>query len=383
MPLLGWPLVVTLALVLVGVTVAALTLWDRVPGPAPSRVGQRLGMLVAVQVVATLLTAAAVNNYGYFYGSWSDLFGRSAHGPVTVRRVTAASGASDVTALRYAEDVRVLGWSSPEEYASKGQLLSTTIAGPGTGLHDSAYVFLPPQYFQPAYRHTRFAAFEALTGYPGYVGGMLDRLDVPGTLDTAVAAHQAEPMVAVLMDPQVVPPRDTECTDIPGGPQVERYFGEDVPSVVSARFRVDPAHWGVMGYSTGGYCAAKLVLDHPDRFAAGVGLSGYYHAISDRTTGSLWGGSTVVQRLNSPEWVVRHEADPAVSFLATIGSLERGPEGIADTHDFVSGVRPPMSASVIVVRGGAHNYTDWGDIFPAAVRWMSARLSLPTGSHGR
>ena len=36
-------------------------------------------------------------------------------------------------------------------------------------------------------------------------------------------------------------------------------------------FRAEPAAagWGLMGYSTGGFCAAKLVLQHPDRYRGG------------------------------------------------------------------------------------------------------------------
>ena len=75
MPLLGIPLMLTLALVLVLATAALLTLWSRVRGATAARTAQRLGLLLLVQVSTLLLVAAAVNNYGYFYGSWSDLFG--------------------------------------------------------------------------------------------------------------------------------------------------------------------------------------------------------------------------------------------------------------------------------------------------------------------
>src|SRR6476661_5196319 len=85
MPLLGWPLLVTLVLA----TVLALVLWSRVRGPAPVRVAQRLGLVVAGQVVAVLLVAAALNDYGYFYGSWSELLGPSASGAAVIH-----SGAS-------------------------------------------------------------------------------------------------------------------------------------------------------------------------------------------------------------------------------------------------------------------------------------------------
>lgn len=378
MPLLGWPLLVALAVGLVGAVVATLVLWNRVPGPVWAAIGQRLGLLVAVQVVATLLTAAALNNYGYFYGSWSDLLGKSGSARPVIHRVTrdgrtTGAGAHDAAyrrRLRY----RALPWSTPAQYATRGELVSTTIVGPRSDLQDAAYVFLPPQYFQAPYRRTRFPGIEALTGYPGSIDGMVDRLDLPTAMDEAVAAHRARPMVAVFLDPAPLPPWDTECTNIPGGPQVETYLGEDVPSLVTARFRVEDLRWGILGYSTGGYCAAKILLAHSDRFSAGVGLSGYYDAISDHTTGDLWGGSRVVEDLNSPLWVVRHEPDPPVDFLATIGSLEPGSEGLVGTRRLISAIRPPMSGSIMVIRDGGHNFDDWVKVVPTVIPWLSHRI---------
>lgn len=49
-----------------------------------------------------------------------------------------------------------------------------------------------------------------------------------------------------------------------------------------------PGSWGVVGDSTGGYCALKLAMHHPRIYAAGAGLSPYCAAPSDPTTGDLF-----------------------------------------------------------------------------------------------
>ena len=77
MSLLGWPLLVLLGLLMVALPVTTLVLWPRVRGPRLLRSGVRLSLVGASQVTAVLFVAAALNDYGYFYGSWSDLFGRS------------------------------------------------------------------------------------------------------------------------------------------------------------------------------------------------------------------------------------------------------------------------------------------------------------------
>ena len=46
-----------------------------------------------------------------------------------------------------------------------------------------------------------------------------------------------------------------------------------------------PGSWGIIGDSTGGYCALKLAMHHPEAYAAAAGLSAYYKAPIDPTTG--------------------------------------------------------------------------------------------------
>ena len=91
-----------------------------------------------------------------------------------------------------------------------------------------------------------------------------------------------QPMILVMMRPTVAPPRDTECVDVPGGPQTETFFAKDLPQAVSDALPgrdSGPGNWGIIGNSTGGYCALKIGLHHPDRFyGAAAGLSAYYKA---------------------------------------------------------------------------------------------------------
>ena len=55
---------------------ATLLVWSHARGPRPLRAVARLSLLAASQITAVLFVAAAVNDYGYFYGSWSELFGQ-------------------------------------------------------------------------------------------------------------------------------------------------------------------------------------------------------------------------------------------------------------------------------------------------------------------
>jgi enterochelin esterase-like enzyme len=384
MPLLGWPLLVVLSVLALLSVAAVMLLWTRVPGGSLARASQRVALVVAAQVTAILLVAAAVNDYGYFYGSWTELLGGAGTAPPAVTGAgVQAGGPADHRPMqprvRFGEDIAhasalASGWSTPTQWPVRGRLQAVELTGTRSALSEPVLVYLPPQYFQRPYARARFPAAEVMTGYPGTTANLVNRLAYPDVLRQLVATHQARPMVLVLLRPTVAPPRDTECTDVPGGPLAMTYLAEDVPTTVDRLFRVRPLGWGVVGDSTGGYCAVKMALTHSDVFSAAVSLSGYYHTLADHTTGSLWGGSMVMRHLNDPEWLLAHEPPPPVSLLLTEGTAEGGSLGVRDTRRFLSLVRPPLHAEAIMVPDGGHNFADWGSQLPTALTWLSARL---------
>ncbi len=384
MDLLGRPLVILLAGLAVGLPAATYLLWSRVRGPRALRAASRVALLGLSQVSAVLLVAALLNDYGYFYGSWSELLGgstsdgrlvhaRARHGALAARAavaLTARSSGDRVTPLPGVA-------TSPAQWSTRGRLESVTVSGGRSGLSEHAFVYLPPQYYQPAWAHRTFPAVEVLTGYPGNDLSLVNRMYYPQLLQQLVAAHHARPMVLVMLRPTVVPPRDTECTDVPAGPQVETFLAQDVPVAIRDSVRVSPVGWGAIGDSTGGYCAVKIAMKHSDVFSAAVSLSGYYHTLQDTTTGDLWGGSRVLRSLNDLEWRLQHQPAPPVSLLLTISRQEHGRQGYADTRRFLSLVRPPLHVDWLVVNRGGHNYAAWDGELPRAVSWLSAHLGPP------
>src|SRR5206468_1431815 len=51
--------------------------------------------------------------------------------------------------------------------AQRGETLRLMVDGRRSHLRRAVYVYLPPQYFQPGYRHYRFSALELISGFPG------------------------------------------------------------------------------------------------------------------------------------------------------------------------------------------------------------------------
>lgn len=380
MGLTGQGLFWLLVVLTVAVPVAAVLLWPRLSRGRPLAITGRVGLVIASQLVTVLLVAVSVNDYAYLYGSWAEVWrsatqqlGGSSYRvrPYTVGRTQApvvVGGISQVRPVGPAGDVR--------RWAKAGRLVTARIGGGTSQLTEDAYVYLPPQYYQPRFAHTVFPGVEVLSGYPSTNRMLIQRLAYQVQLLREIRLHRAQPMVLVMLRPIVTYPRDTECTNVPGGPQAETFYSQDVTAAVASSYRVAPTGWGVMGASTGGYCAAKMLMDYPALFRAGVSLSGYYHALADNTTGNLWGGSTVLRNLNDLEWRLRHQPAPPVSLLVTSSRDETGPLGYPDTQKFLSLVRRPMQVSVIISAHGTHTFTTWKPEVPGAIHWLSARLHV-------
>ena len=380
MALTGQALLIVLGILTVALPVVTLALWGRLRGPQTVRGAKRVGLLVTCQLVAVLLVAAATNDYGYFYGSWTGLWrgmtaivtGVSGGGPVVI--TTAARPGVDPPAPGGITVRSDNGFSTPAEWRTRGRVETVEIHGPISQIRTEAHVYLPPQYFQRRYAHTVFPAAEVFTGYPGSNQMLVHKLQYPALLLRDLHHHHAQPMVLVMLRSAVVYPRDTECTDVPGGPQVETFLAQDVPLEIAQNYRVQPNGWGTIGDSTGGYCAAKVTMMNPSTFHAAVSLSGYFTTLSDNTTGSLWGGSSVVREQNDLLWRLRHLPAPPVSVLVTSSRDEGGPLGVTNTERFLAAARPPLQVSSIIQPHGGHNFTTWGPEIPKALEWLSARL---------
>lgn len=101
----------------------------------------------------------------------------------------------------------------------------------------------------------------------------------------------------------------------------------------------EPGNWGVVGDSTGGYCALKLAMDHPGVYAAGAGL-------------------------------------PAPDTSLLVSSGKAGESNYKDTLKFIARVKATKLTQIssIILESGGHNFHTWQREIPATLQWMSGRL---------
>ncbi|MET7858872.1 alpha/beta hydrolase-fold protein [Streptomyces sp. NPDC005318] len=350
---------------------ATVRLWPRLARPGVAAVSGRVGLLLATQVTLLAAVGLMANNSFLFYGSWADLLGREQAPGVVTDHVAGAAASRDVVRVG-TERPDVPGGSRS---TAGGRIDKVVVAGRRSGIRSPAYVYLPPEYFWPAYARRKFPAVVVLTGYPGTAENLLTGLQYPRTALGQVEAGRAQPMILVMLRPTVAPPRDTECVDIKGGPQTETFLSEDLPQAVSEAYRVGKRarNWGIIGNSTGGYCALKIGLHHPGRFAASAGLSAYYRAAEDLTTGDLFHGSRRARERADLLWSLDHLPQPGSSFLVT--TSREGEGNYRGTRQFVGKVKAPAQVSSIVLDSGGHNFNTWRREIPSALVWMSTRLS--------
>ncbi|MFJ1792687.1 alpha/beta hydrolase [Kitasatospora griseola] len=353
----------------------------------------RVGLLFGSQLALLAVIGLLVNNYFSFYSSWNDLLGTGKDGPVSVKAAAAPAPPLGATASPSASPTvepepgnlpvlpaQELGKEPVDTTVGRdpqkvGEIRSVRIPGARTGLSTDGYVYLPPQYFQSGNEQRKFPAVIAMTGFPGDAKALITRFNYPGVALDEMRAGRMQPTVLILMRPSPAMPADPECENVPGGPQAETYFAKDVPRSITAAYRISaaPGAWGVMGNSTGGYCAAKLAMRHPEVFAGGVSISGYLKAAEDVTTGDLFKGSQ--QRRDEADllWRLQHLPMPATAVM--LSGAEKGDGDFRkDADAFTAAAKPPMTTGVASVPEGGHNFTTWIKLLPAGFQFLSAHL---------
>lgn len=315
------------------------------------------------QLVAICLVGVLANNSLGLYNSWSDLAG----GTGQLQESVVANGL-------------VAG------NGSQGSVVAISVA-PSGGLVAGSHrrlpvlVWLPPQYRQPAFRHTRFPVVMMLPGQPGTPEGIFRKFRFAAAASRAIDTHTVKPFVAVFPPLMIAPPRDTECTNVPGGPQADTWLAGDVRKAVTKRFRVVDGvqKWSAMGFSTGGFCAAKMLLRHRDQFSAAVGIGAYYDSETDHTTGDLFGHNPQLKNENSPIWLIQHPAGQQTNLLIVVSKQDRDSyRGVfyADAATMISQTAGTPGVATILIPAGGHNYQTYLPSMPKILAWLGGTAGL-------
>ncbi|GAU64917.1 hypothetical protein SSP35_01_02530 [Streptomyces sp. NBRC 110611] len=372
MSLTGTPFFLTSVALLIVAVVLPLALWTRISGPALVRGFARLLMLLFAQVTAITLVFVLVNNANNLYDTWGDLLGTDSH-------VAAAKdlGPDGMGGKQVEDEPKQLQQFRPADDPRMGQgVQMTDLQGRISGVTGEVYVWLPPQYNDPAYKDKKFPVVELLPGYPGSAKAWFGSLHVTEQLKPLMQRGEVKPFILVAPRTNIINGADTGCVNIPGKANADSWLTVDVRKMVTDNFRVGdtPDSWALAGYSAGAHCASKLALAHPDRYRAAVAMSGYNNPALEPD--SLAGKDPKLRVESNPLNILKSAnaaGKPPRTALYVSGATGDGYQAGIGLRQLA---KPPTTINVqlIPASAGGHTTAVWRQQIPEIFRWLGHQL---------
>ncbi|MFD8553182.1 alpha/beta hydrolase [Streptomyces fradiae] len=365
MSLTGTPFLVTAVVLAVLAVALPFALWSRVRGPLLVRGLARLLMIGFAQVTAMLVVLVTVNNANGLFSDWDDLLGREDH-------VAAAPdlGRDGLGGRRIADLPKTAQSFRPASAVADGRVRTTLLKGQVSGVSAEVYVWLPPQYDDPAYRHVRFPVVELFSGYPGTPSSWFAGLRVTEQLEPLMRDGTVAPFILVAPRTKLLGDADAGCANVPGVVNAATWVSVDVRKMVIDHFRAVATAdgWATAGFSAGGHCAAKIAVAYPDRYRYAVSMSGYNDPAAEPD--SITGRDPALRRANDPLTLLRQAPAPPRLHLLVTGD---GDDGYRQGLDLRAAAQSPTRVEVRRVTGG-HRTSTWAAEVPAVFTWLTARL---------
>jgi len=364
--LTGRPTMIVMIALVIGSIVLLAVMWGRVPRPGWLRWPIRVSMIITSQLLACVLAAVALNDVDRFYNSWSEVLGRH-------QQVLQASAPDQA---QVAEDLR--RQLSRQRKNGGSAVVSIKVPEAGSNRTQTALVYLPAAYFDPAHATKQFPVVEMLDGYPGSPQTWVGPLHLQRSADAEINSGRALPFLAVMPVQNYLPHgRDGQCLDVPHGAQVESTLTTEVRRTVLADFRVsaDRSAWAVMGYSTGGYCALKIALRFPEYYASAVSILGNTSPYHDGDTAPAFKANPGLWDANNPMWLVAHR--PQLDLSVLLATSHGDPATLRAAQAFAELAREPLQVRVTSAAVGGHNFQTFRLYEAVGFDWLSAQLRAP------
>ncbi|MBV2152542.1 esterase family protein [Kitasatospora sp. SUK 42] len=360
-----------------------LWIWPRLARQRPLPVLGRIGLLTVVQVSTLAVLALSVNNSFGFYTTWDDLLSPGGAKLALAGNENHKGGATAADALIQPTDeggleaVGNLPKGTPEEV---GRIESVRVSGKETGFSDQLFVYLPREYFDPKFALVRFPVLLALSGYPGTALNLIQDLPLAQTAIEMQRSGKMPPTVLVMARPAVVPTRDTECVDVPGGPRTETWFVKDVPEAVLSAYRVGrtAGSWATFGFSTGGSCALRLAMRFPNVYGNAVSLHGDFTVRQDNYTGGdLFNGDKALTQQHDLAWRLQNLPVPPLNILVVSTRKESDYQQtvqFVDEATRTAAANPQFKVDSLYLDDGGHNFDSWNRELPASLEWLGTHM---------
>jgi enterochelin esterase-like enzyme len=328
-------------------------------------------------LVAVQFGIMAVNRYFDYYPTWGAAFADLTNAPPP----KAASGGSSFTVVGKGHGL-LSGQPIVESVAEQqGYQFEATLPGRLSHISRYAYIYLPAQYFQPAYRNYRFPAIELIHGQPGEPADWINVMGVVAIMNNLVNRGLAKPAILVMPDANGGVNTSEQCLNQVGGQQDMTYLGIDVPEYVSTHLaRVQPPGlaWGLAGYSEGGYCAVNMALQPmlSRRYGAAGVLSGYFAPYDNFIGGknvNPFGHNEKLRLQNTPDYEVTHLSWLIPEFWIGAGTGDK--QDMDGATFFWNELSIHQAGVPLKFQPGGHTMAVWRSQVSPMLEWMTPILA--------
>lgn len=331
--------------------------WDSLTGSSVKKISIRTSSLLLVNFLFIFTLGLALNNYGGFYGSWSELVG--------IQQVVASVPENSIVPITKAEIAA--GTITPDG----GVILREVIKGEKSGIAGTILTVLPSSYVNLVQSNADpksfriFHVMQLLSGFPGYPSTWIHGMNMVKYFEHQQLIGAMPPTIAVLPQINVLPHRDTECLNVPNGPQIETWLSQDVIDFEKKHLNLRDERWGVAGYSTGGWCSAMLTLKDPKVFLAGASIAGYF----EPQFATPFPKASMAEMAAAYNIKAIAASNPPAVNLLLVNSL-RDASTNKETQNFYSLLQKPVKKSEITLVNSGHNLKAWNKIEPELFQWF-------------
>jgi enterochelin esterase-like enzyme len=330
-------------------------------------------------LVAVQFGIMAVNRYFDYYQTWGAAFADLTNAPAKTQSTISATTFTNGS-LRQSLAGHIIYSALAEQ---NGDALETVIPGPLSHITRTVLIYLPPQYFQPAYRNYRFPVIELIHGQPGEPQDWVNVVGVQTILRNLVNAGTAKPAVLVMPDANGGIRVSEQCLNQVGGQQDMTYLGLDLPNAIYRDIpRVQPpgSGWGIAGYSEGGFCAANMGLSPllRGRYGTAASLSGYYTPEANQEPNGRYvnpfGHDKKLQLENTPDYEILHlpPGTPLPQFWLGAGSGDA--QDVQAGQEFQQELQIYQAGVPLHLAPGGHTMAVWRAQVPPMLEWMTTLL---------
>jgi enterochelin esterase-like enzyme len=360
-PILPWLIAIIAAVVFV-MLVVGWPRWRHRVARAATRGIEGLLVTALVLIVCFLL----VNNTYVLFTTWSDLGGSSgAHTTIKRGATQSKTGTAKIQGSSLAHVTGSRSYTLPDP---KRRMQKYTVRDAASKASMQVLVHLPA-----GYRPTSSKKYPVIVGLHGFpsVPESFTKINFISTADHLAARGKLAHSIFVI--PQINKPhtRDTECVNGPSGdPQTETWLSKELPHWIVRHFhvRTDRESWATLGYSFGGWCAAFLTMRHPGLFGAGISFAGYFKPEFGKKYHPLTAGQQRKYNLIK----MARTSPPPVAIWAFASKQDH--EAYPTTRKFLHAVRPPMTATGIIVPTGGHIHFVYEPYTATALKWLAKTL---------